>query len=259
MLEDDFRDVLRKALAGHGINPAEAAAMAGLKPANVDALLRGGFDPDAAAAVGQALGMNVEACRHHASHAPPDPALAGVHRIELPFSGGTVNAWWIERGETGLLFDAGCDTGDFSDALRGLNAVPQHAFITHAHRDHIGGLTALKRMGAIVHGPPSVDASAMHSGDSFNCGSLRVLACDLSGHADPALGYRIDGLDLPVLVTGDALFAGSIGGCATPTAYRRALQRLHEALATLPPETVLLPGHGPPTTLAAERRGNPFL
>jgi glyoxylase-like metal-dependent hydrolase (beta-lactamase superfamily II) len=62
-----------------------------------------------------------------------------------------------------------------------------------------------------------------------------------------------------VLVTGDALFAGSIGGCATPAIYQHALRQLREILAPLPDPTVLLPGHGPATTLGEERSANPFL
>ncbi len=75
----------------------------------------------------------------------------------------------------------------------------------------------------------------------------------------PALGYHVDGFPIPVLVTGDALFAGSIGGCPTPARYQLALSRLREVLAPLPDETLLLPGHGLATTLGEERVANPFL
>ena len=69
----------------------------------------------------------------------------------------------------------------------------------------------------------------------------------------------MEGLERPVLVTGDALFAGSIGGCGTPAIYQHALRRLRDLLEPLPDETVLLPGHGPATTLCEERTANPFL
>ena len=106
----------------------------------------------------------------------------------------------------------------------------------------------------------SIDnALTLKPGDSIRCGSLVVRACDLSGHANPALGFHISGLALPVFVTGDALFAGSIGGCATPAVYQHALKRLQEVLTPLAGSTILLPGHGPATTLDEERASNPFL
>jgi glyoxylase-like metal-dependent hydrolase (beta-lactamase superfamily II) len=100
---------------------------------------------------------------------------------------------------------------------------------------------------------------AMQPGDCVCCGSLVVRACELSGHYTPALGFHIEGLSRPVLVTGDALFAGSIGGCGTPEIYQLALRTLRATLAALPDETVLLPGHGSATTLGEERVSNPFL
>jgi glyoxylase-like metal-dependent hydrolase (beta-lactamase superfamily II) len=75
----------------------------------------------------------------------------------------------------------------------------------------------------------------------------------------PALGFHIERLARPVLVTGDAVFAGSMGGCASPAIYQHALRRLREVLAPLPDATVLLPGHGPQTSLGGERVANPFL
>jgi glyoxylase-like metal-dependent hydrolase (beta-lactamase superfamily II) len=67
------------------------------------------------------------------------------------------------------------------------------------------------------------------------------------------------GLEEPVLVTGDALFAGSMGGCASAVSYRHALRLLREVLGSLQASTVLLPGHGPATTMEEERMANPFL
>ena len=99
----------------------------------------------------------------------------------------------------------------------------------------------------------------MKPGDSFRIGKFTIRACDLAGHAIPALGYRIDGLTSPVLVTGDALFAGSIGGCATPEAYRIALKNIHHAFEHSLPNCVILPGHGPATTWGAETKHNPFI
>ena len=61
------------------------------------------------------------------------------------------------------------------------------------------------------------------------------------------------------MITGDALFAGSIGGCATPEAYRIALKNIRHAFDNSPPDCVILPGHGPATYWGAESNHNPFI
>jgi len=260
MLEDDFCDVLRKALAGRGMTPDSLAAAAGIEIDRIQRLMRGDVDPEAAAAAGSALGLDPDACRKHPSYQPPDAEVAGITRLELPFAGGSVNVWCIACDDGFVVFDAGFDVDECHAALHQVRPdPPQHVFVTHGHRDHTGALADWSRLGAVIHGPAGIAASVMQPGDARTCGSLVITACDLSGHASPALGYLVSGLDVPVLVTGDAMFAGSIGRCATPAAYRHALERLRAVLAPLPGETVLLPGHGPPTTLEAERRANPFL
>ncbi|MDP3850751.1 MAG: MBL fold metallo-hydrolase [Luteolibacter sp.] len=256
MLEDDFTYVLRKALAGHQLAPAEAAARAGLPEPSVLALLRGTFCADTARKLAPVLGLNPPAFSGHVLYQPPPLALAQVRHLDLPFRGGQVNAWLVSAGAERVLFDSGQDARDL---IGKLDHLPDRAFITHAHHDHTGALEHLLRAGVPVHAAGIPGTLAMKPGDAVCCGPFIVRACDLSGHAVPALGFHIDGLPAPVLVTGDALFAGSIGGCATPALYQQALRNLRAALAPLPDSTVLLPGHGPATTLAAERAANPFL
>jgi glyoxylase-like metal-dependent hydrolase (beta-lactamase superfamily II) len=256
MLEDDFTYVLRKALAGHQLAPAEAAATAGIAEHSVLSFLRGTFCAETARRLAPVLGLNAGAFAGHEDYHPQPLALPSIRQLDLPFGDGQVNAWLIEAGDARILFDAGNDTRDF---LRALGDLPERAFITHAHRDHTGGLQHLLEHHIHVHAAGIHGTIPMKPGDSVCCGPLVIRASDLSGHAVPALGYHIEGLSAPVLVTGDALFAGSIGGCATPAIYQQALCNLRAALAPLPDATILLPGHGPATTVGEERGGNPFL
>jgi glyoxylase-like metal-dependent hydrolase (beta-lactamase superfamily II) len=131
--------------------------------------------------------------------------------------------------------------------------------ITHAHRDHTGGIRNLLQHGITIHAHGIRETTPMKPGDSFRIGKVTIRACDLAGHAIPALGFHIEGIGTPVTVTGDALFAGSIGGCATPEAYRIALKNIHHAFEHSPPNCVILPGHGPATTWGAESKHNPFI
>jgi hydroxyacylglutathione hydrolase len=260
MLEDDFTYVLRKALMGHGISPSDAATRAGLPETDVLSLLRGSFSAETARKLAVALGLNAEAFARHDVYQPKPCALPGIHRLDLPFDSERVNAWLVRDGESIVLFDTGFVSDVAIDAVRSAcGRLPDRVFITHGHRDHVGALPALLAAGLPVHATEIAGTIAMQPGDCFCCGSLVVKSCDLSGHYTPALGFHIEGLALPVLVTGDALFAGSIGGCGTPEIYQRALRTLRAALAALPDETVLLPGHGPATTLGEERVSNPFL
>ncbi len=260
MLEDDFSWVIRKAFKGHALAPAEAALRAGLPENEVLAFSRGKFSADTARRLAPVLGLNPEALANHDRYLPRPLALPNIHRLDLPFGGERVNAWLVWTGDAAILFDTGYEPTSCTVALDALGAPAlDRVFVTHAHVDHVGGIPSFMVRGNILHGASIDNTLPMKAGDSIRCGPLTVRACDLSGHANPALGYHIDGLALPVLVTGDALFAGSIGGCGTPALYQHALYRLRDVLTPLPDSTILLPGHGPATTLGEERVSNPFL
>ena len=259
MLEDDFTYVLRKSLLGHSLSPAAAAQRAGIPEPEVLAFLRGSFSAETARSLAPVLGLNARAFAGHAVYQPAAMAVEGIERLDLPFGRDRVNAWLVMAGDSLVLFDAGCEAEDLLRELETRGRMPDRVFITHAHHDHVGALPHLLRSGVPVHAAGIQGTIPMKPGDGVFCGPLLVRACDLSGHADPALGFHLEGLSRPVLVTGDALFAGSIGGCGSPQIYQYALRRLREVLEPLPDETVLLPGHGPATTLGEERVSNPFL
>ncbi len=260
MLEDDFTYVLHKALRGHGFSPAQAAALAGVPEAGVLELLSGSFSSETARALAPVLGLNADALARHPDYQPGPLSLPGIERLDLPFGEDTVNAWLVRAGDVIVLFDAGFKSADLRKALdTSCGRLPDRVLITHAHPDHIGALGCFLDAGIPVHSADLAGTVPMKPGDAVACGPLSIRACDLSGHADPALGFHVEGLAGPVLVTGDALFAGSIGGCGSPAVYRHALGRLRDVLGPLPDATVLMPGHGPATTLAEERMANPFL
>jgi glyoxylase-like metal-dependent hydrolase (beta-lactamase superfamily II) len=93
-------------------------------------------------------------------------------------------------------------------------------------------------------------------GDGFILGNLKIRILGTSGHTPGGLSYFIEGLQYPLVIVGDALFAGSMGGAAY--AYQEALKNNRERILSLPDHTIICPGHGPLTTVAEEKAHNPF-
>jgi glyoxylase-like metal-dependent hydrolase (beta-lactamase superfamily II) len=96
-------------------------------------------------------------------------------------------------------------------------------------------------------------------GDLIETENGSIKALDVSGHTSPARAYYYQGLDWPVCIVGDAVFAGSMGGTSGPSTYALSLKTARNNLMTLPPDTILCPGHGPITTVELEQQHNPFL
>ena len=258
MLYDTTADVIRKALRGLAMAPSEAAARSGLAERAVMAASRGPAAPEILDALAPALGLHRRALAGLPCYRPPACPLAEVRRLELPFDDETVNAWLVAAGAgEHLLFDAGDGPSDAARTLDRIGVAGVHGLVTHGHGDHVGGLAGLGGRLRSLAGPGF--GSGMEPGREVRIGRLTVRAIDLPGHCPGALGYLIEGLARPICVTGDALFAGSIGGCGPGEPYRAALAALRTKVMTLPQETILLPGHGPETTVGAEEAGNPFL
>ncbi len=262
MLEDDFSYVARKALKGLALSPGEAARIAGLSGHSVIAFTRGTFSAEVAGALAPVLGLSPTALACHPSYEPKPLAGTTVRRLELPFGGESVNAWLVRDDDHALLFDTGFAGDACARALDSLGAPEIDALmITHGHHDHIGGLSAVRPRCKSIRGPAAqinYHLDPIKPGEHIRVGALTVTAIDLDGHCPGALGYVIRGLIQPVCVTGDALFAGSIGGCDGPANYQTALRLIREGVLSLPPRTLLLPGHGPATRVADELARNPF-
>ncbi|MCE3236826.1 MAG: glyoxylase-like metal-dependent hydrolase, partial [Vampirovibrio sp.] len=133
-------------------------------------------------------------------------------------------------------------------------------FITHTHMDHLADLDTLQQKseadsyGSAAENPLGLKP-LVHQ-DGLVLGSLRIRVLGTSGHTPGGLSYFIEGLSKPLVVVGDALFAGSMGGAAY--AYQEALKNNRERILSLPDTTVICPGHGPLTTIGEEKAHNPF-
>lgn len=167
--------------------------------------------------------------------------------------------------------------------LRKKGLAPQRVLLTHGHGDHIAGVGQLKRAypGAIVTAPegdakmlqdPIKNLSAafgldltappadelVRPGEVLKMGALEWRVLDASGHTPGGVAYHCAAAG--VVLTGDSLFAESIGRYDLPGADgAQLLRNIRGNLFTLPDGTRVLPGHGEPTTIAHEKRHNPFV
>jgi glyoxylase-like metal-dependent hydrolase (beta-lactamase superfamily II) len=93
-------------------------------------------------------------------------------------------------------------------------------------------------------------------GERFTLGVLTIEARKTTGHTVGGVTYVVTGLARPVAIVGDALFAGSAGGGLI--SWHDVLATCREEILTLPPDTIICPGHGPLTTVAEELAHNPL-
>lgn len=250
-LEDDLHYVWRKAMRGQGLNVDGLAQRCGVTTAAMETFLAGNDDPVLLEKAADVLELSAPALRNFSRYQPQVPHVHAVTRLQLPFEQETVNAWLIREEDHTLLFDTGFERDSITQLLQPLGIADMQLFVTHDHRDHVGGIAALR--------PIVKKQWEVTPGQSIRIGSMTLHCIDLSGHCLPTYGFVITGLSRPLCVVGDALFAGSIGGCADAYTYQMALRNLRHHVMTLPEETILLPGHGPATTVGQEKKSNPFL
>lgn len=129
---------------------------------------------------------------------------------------------------------------------------------THGHHDHIRAVPALRTAGypvAVGAGDAAKLAGydeILDDGDVVEVGDLRVRTLATPGHTPGSLCFHVEGSS--VVFSGDTLFPGGPGATGgDPRRFAIILDGIQTKLFTLPPETVVLPGHGPPTTIGAER------
>jgi glyoxylase-like metal-dependent hydrolase (beta-lactamase superfamily II) len=159
-----------------------------------------------------------------------------------------------------VAFDTGSDGSDMLSFLAARALRLELILLTHSHGDHIFDLDRLKeKTGApawIGGREPVEGAAEFDAGHAFTCGNLRIETRLTWGHSKGGITYVIGGLERPVAVVGDAVFAGSMGGGGV--SYLDALRTNREQILSLPEATVLCPGHGPLTTVGEEKANNPF-
>ena len=187
-----------------------------------------------------------------------------------------------EESGVGAVVDPGDEAARIALAVEQTGLDVASIIVTHAHIDHVGAVAALvdeyacpvlmhaeaepmlkqlptqaMMMGLKFGKVPAVDR---YIGDEevIEVGDLRLRSLYTPGHAPGHLAFYVE--DEGLVLSGDALFAGSVGRADLPGGSMEVLMRsIEERLLTLPDETRVFPGHGPQTEIGNERTSNPFL
>lgn len=187
------------------------------------------------------------------------------------------------RGSPCWIIDAGFDPSPLIAYIREHALRPTQLILTHAHLDHIAGVEAVRvaypDVPILIH----PDERAFLSDPMLNLSVMieePVIAPDATGELVQGQKLELAGVGFEVrhtpghspggislyqpddgfVIVGDALFAGSVGRADFPTSNgRQLIESIRTQLLTLPDATKVYPGHGPATTIGAERAHNPFL
>jgi glyoxylase-like metal-dependent hydrolase (beta-lactamase superfamily II) len=176
------------------------------------------------------------------------------------------------------VVDPSGDVAEIRLTLASLGARCTGILVTHGHWDHLVGVADLAEgTGARVHMPegerllleepgvhaptgagypPHVPDVLVSGGETLEVAGIAFEVLSVPGHSPAHVAYYAGGC----LFSGDVLFAGSVGRTDLPGAdWETLLSSIRALMDTLPPETVVYPGHGPVTTLQTELARNPFL
>jgi hydroxyacylglutathione hydrolase len=209
------------------------------------------------------------------------PRIASI--VSAPFQENTYVAHFEGRKDC-LVVDPGLEPDEILGYLDEQGLTPSAILITHGHSDHIAGNGRLKErfpacpivvshrdaekltnpklnlshdFGIDLYSPPG--DVFVGEGDTYSGAGFDLLVREIPGHSEGHVVFIWQGTPT-VVFGGDVLFAGSIGRTDFPGgSFEELAENIHAKLFTLPDDTQVLPGHGPPTTVGKEKRTNPYV
>lgn len=260
-LEDLFNDVICKAQNGLGFTTEALALAAGVDQAALEALRDGAVDKALISRVAPTLQLHGPSLISLAEQAwkPAPVSLVGLEQFNTTFGDMTVNAYLVYDPTTrdAAVFDTGASAACIVERLTALGLHLRQLFLTHTHADHVADIASLDAPEVWVsEREPHPGATTFTPGATWQLGSLTIESRSTWGHSKGGTTFVVRGLEHPVAIVGDAVFAGSMGG--GKVSFADALITNRKEIFSLPDDTVIAPGHGPFTTVGEEKAHNPF-
>jgi len=274
-LEDDLCDILKKARTGQKLSVGDVARLTGLPSTDISALERGDPLRDRAElrAIGKALGLRVAPLEEIAVEKwlpQPLPAMPGIETVLGEISGYAVKGYIVHDSGEAVMIDTAYNAETMLETLEACRLKLIGICLTHGHADHAEGIQKIVNRWPVpvylgaedvarLHWKPQEDQLTFPAhGQTLSVGRVPIRCVATPGHTAGGFCYSVEMPWRPVCFVGDTLFSGSIGRSNPFQLYQTHLESVRREVLTLSQECLLLPGHGPGTTVQEELAHNPF-
>ena len=280
-LEDDFCDIIKKARHGQSLSLASVAQQSQLSPSNLEELEKGSRLPnqDEVKGLSQALNLRTQPLK--------DIVIDGWIPNGLPFwvtqdnlvttilgdiGGYEVKGYILADPKTKecVMIDTGYNAKHMLKTIQRQQLTLKCICLTHGHDDHAGGLDEILAefpvpvylgdgdVDLLHWSPPQHLLTFPQNKQKITVGSLTLECLATPGHTPGGFCFCLTKDSETLCFVGDTLFAGSVGRSCPFSLYPSHLASVRDIVLTLGKDTVLLPGHGPATTVSEEQNHNPF-
>jgi len=205
-----------------------------------------------------------------------------MHMESAPLGWIETNAYLLQADGETILIDAPDGALEWIETVLGPDQLPSSLWLTHGHWDHMADAWRFAERGVPVYAhegdrilleqpelqltfaPPGLEVKPVTvsrwllPGETLKCGAAEAEILHVPGHAPGNVAFYL--ASEAVALVGDVIFRGGVGRTDLPGGDAGILERsIREQIYTLPPQTRLLSGHGPETTVEWEMNHNPFV